>query len=208
MLCANCGDVLRRKHYISCSLRQWGQDGHGGIALKRFWEKAASVLLMKRGGHFIYISAARVILGFFLMTEMQYRMHINRNNITANAATRSKATYAREKEMSRLCKSGIAAHEKCQIGVKWDEIMGAKFLLRFEVENGEITGDTPLSCSSNFKPNSSLTSSSLCAGGSKQLSTLSSASQIMSSVKDHWSLMIWQPPTQVVGPKQSITCHQ
>lgn len=54
----------------------------------------------------------------------------------------------------------------------------------------------PLICSavSNLKANSSLTYSRFCAGGSKPLSAPLSASQIMSSVKDHWFLMIRWPP--------------
>lgn len=64
----------------------------------------------------------------------------------------------------------------------------------------------PLVCGavSNLKANSSLTRSRFCAGGSKPLTAPLSASQIMSSVKDHWFLMIRWPPYWEAGPGRAI----
>lgn len=57
---------------------------------------------------------------------------------------------------------------------------------------------------SNLKANSSLTRSRFHAGGSKPLTAPLSASQIMSSVKDHWFLMIRWPPYWEAGPSRAI----
>lgn len=57
---------------------------------------------------------------------------------------------------------------------------------------------------SNLKANSSLTHSRFHAGGNKPLTVPLSASQIMSSVKDQWVLMIRWPPYWEVGPRRAI----
>lgn len=114
-----------------------------------------------------------------------------------------------------------------------DNSLYAMWLKIFEMFTGctiymfDILKQTPISCSvtipekllkrnqaksqplvccavSNLKANSSLTRSRFCAGGSKPLTAPLSASQIMSSVKDHWFLMIRWPPYWEAGPGRAI----